>query len=81
MRNIKVIKAEISKLREEYEAKVTMLEEEIVQVRNARGYVPVTPAYETWFEAGRSTMPEPSGGTGSSLDAGSMCDGLGKSYF
>ena len=57
MRNIKVIKAELSKLRDEYEAKVAILEEEIVAVRNSRSYVPVTPAYEEWFEAGRSQEP------------------------
>ena len=57
MRNIKVIKSEISQLRDEYEAKVRALEAEIVQVRDARGYVPVTPAYEEWFEAGRSREP------------------------
>lgn len=79
MRNIKVIKSELSKLRDEYEAKRAILEEEIVQVRDARGYKLVTPAYETWFEAGRSNMPVP--GMGAFLDAGSMCDGLGKSYF
>ena len=59
MRNIKVIKAELSALRDEYEAKRAILEEEIVAVRNARGYVPVTPAYEDYFEPGRSQEPGP----------------------
>jgi hypothetical protein len=59
MRNIKVIKAELSKLRDEYEAKRTILEEEIVAVRDSRGYVPVTPVYSEWFEPGRSREPGP----------------------
>lgn len=59
MRNIKVIKAEMSALRDEYEAKVRILEAEISAVRDARGYVPVTPAYEEWFEPGRSQEPGP----------------------
>ena len=57
MRNIKEIKAELSALRDEYDAKVRALEAEIVAVRDKRGYVPVTPAYEEWFEAGRSMEP------------------------
>ncbi len=57
MRNIKEIKAEIRKLREEYEAKVTALEAEIIDVRSVRGYVKKTPVYETYYEVGRSTMP------------------------
>lgn len=59
MRNIKAIKSELSTLRDEYEAKVRILEAEIVEVRNSRGYVPVTTAYEEWFEAGRSQEPGP----------------------
>jgi hypothetical protein len=54
MRNIKEIRAEMSKLRDEYEAKITMLEEEIVAVRDARGYVPKAHAYEDFYEQGRS---------------------------
>ena len=57
MRNIKEICAEMSKLRDEYEAKISMLEQEIVQVRNARGYVPKVPKYETYYEVGRSAQP------------------------
>lgn len=57
MRNIKEIKAELSTLRDEYDAKVRALEAEIVAVRDKRGYVPVTPAYEEWVEAGRSMEP------------------------
>ena len=59
MRNIKEIRAELSALRDEYEARVTMLEEEIVAVRDARGYVPVAPKYEDYFEQGRSAEPGP----------------------
>ena len=59
MRNIKEIRAEMSKLRDEYEAKITILEEEIVSVRNSRGYVPVKPKYQDWFEPGRSAEPGP----------------------
>ena len=47
----------MSKLRDEYEAKISMLEQEIVQVRNARGYVPKVPKYETYYEVGRSAQP------------------------
>lgn len=61
MRNIKDIKAELSALRAEYEAKVTMLEEEIVAVRNARGYIPVKPAFEDYYEQGRSVERTPHG--------------------
>ena len=57
MRNIKDIKAEMAKLREEYEAKITMLEEEIVATREARGYKPVVRTYEDYYEAGRSMAP------------------------
>lgn len=86
MRNIKEIRAEMSRLRDEYEARITMLEEEIVAVREARGYVPKTPAYEPYYEAGRSEMPTPSGGMGArpayyDREGGSMCNGLGRSYF
>jgi hypothetical protein len=63
-RGIKEIKAELSKLREEYEAKVTALESEMAAVRTARGYVKKTPVYEAYYEPGRSTMPTPSGGMG-----------------
>ena len=59
MRNIKEIRAEMSKLRNEYEARITMLEEEIVWVRDRRGYVPVKPVYEDYFEPGRSAEPGP----------------------
>lgn len=54
MRNIKEIRAEMSQLRDEYEARITMLEEEIVAVRGARGFVPKAPVYEDFYEAGRS---------------------------
>ena len=54
MRNIKEIRAEMAKLREEYEARITMLQEEIVAVRDARGFVPKAPAYEDYFEPGRA---------------------------
>jgi hypothetical protein len=54
MRNIKEIRAEMSRLREEYEARITLLEEEIVAVRAVRGYVPKTPVYEEFYEQGRS---------------------------
>jgi hypothetical protein len=54
MRNIKEIRAEMAKLREEYEARIRMLEEEIVVIRSARGYVKKTPAYEPYYEEGRS---------------------------
>jgi hypothetical protein len=54
MRNIKEIRAEMAKLREEYEARIRILEEEIVVVRSARGYAKKTPAYEEYYEAGRS---------------------------
>ena len=57
MRNIKEIKAEMSKLREEYEAKITVLEEEIIAVRESRGYKPVERAYEDYYEPGRSMEP------------------------
>ena len=86
MRNIKEIRAEMSKLRDEYEARITMLEEEIVAVRSARGYVKKTPAYEPYYEAGRSEIPSPSGGMGArpayyEAEGGSMCNGLGRSYI
>lgn len=46
------------RLREEYEARITMLEEEIVAVRDLRGYVPVVkPVYNDYFEPGRSREP------------------------
>lgn len=54
MRNIKEIRAERDALREEYEAKVALLEQEIVAVRGARGYVPRAPVYEEFYEQGRS---------------------------
>ena len=54
MRNIKEIKAEMSKLRAEYDAAIIRLQEEIVQVREKRGYVPVEPSYEDYYEPGRS---------------------------
>ena len=57
MRTIKEIRAERDILRAEYEARIAMLEEEIVAVRNARGFVPKTPVYEPYYEAGRSTIP------------------------
>ena len=58
MRNIKEIRAEMRRLREEYEARITMLEEEIVAVRDRRGYVPVVkPVYNDYFEPGRSREP------------------------
>jgi hypothetical protein len=62
MRNIKEIKAEILKLRYEYENKVAALEAEIAEVRSVRGYVKKTPAYEPYYEEGRSRMLTPSGG-------------------
>lgn len=79
MRNIKEIRAERDSLRAEYEAKVALLDAEIESVRKARGYVKKVPAYETYYEVGRSRMPVP--GMGSSMEAGSMWDGFGKSYF
>jgi hypothetical protein len=57
MRNIKEIKAELSALRSEYDAKVIRLQEEIESVRNARGYKPVEPPYEPYFDQGRSQEP------------------------
>lgn len=54
MRSIKEIKAEILKLRYEYEDKVAALEAEITAVRVARGYVPRAPVYEDFYEQGRS---------------------------
>ena len=57
MRNIKEIRAEMSQLRTEYEARITMLEEEIVAVRDARGYVPKASVYEDYYEQGRSQEP------------------------
>ena len=80
MRNIKEIRAERDSLRAEYEAKIALLEAEMESVRGARGYVKKVPAYETYYEVGRSTMP----GTNPAYyeaDGGSMCNGLGKSYF
>ena len=80
MRNIREIKAEILKLRYEYEDKVSALEAEIKAVRVARGYVKKTPVYETYYEEGRSAMP----GTHLAYyeaDGGSMCNGIGRSYF
>ena len=80
MRTIKEIRAERDILRAEYEAKITMLEEEIVAVRNARGFVPKIPVYETYYEAGRSAMP----GTRPAYydtEGGSMCNGIGRSYI
>ena len=59
MRNIKEIKSELSTLRDAYEARVRELEAEMESVRSARGYVRKVPAYETYYEAGRSTMPVP----------------------
>jgi hypothetical protein len=59
MRNIKEIRAEMAKLREEYEARVRMLEEEIVTVRDRRGYVPKAPVYGDFYEQGRSAEPGP----------------------
>ena len=76
MRNIKEIRAEMSQLRDAYEAKITMLEEEIQAVRNARGFVPKVPAYEDFYEAGRSRMPGYY-----EQDGGSMCNGIGRAYF
>ena len=80
MRNIKEIKSELSTLRDAYEARVRELEAEMESVRTARGYVKKVPAYETYYEVGRSTMP----GTNPAYyesEGGSMCNGLGKSYF
>ena len=57
MRNIKEIKAELSALRDEYDAKVRQLQAEIASVRDARGYVPVVRPYEPYFEQGRSQEP------------------------
>ena len=59
MRNIKEIRAEMSQLRQEYEARVAALKEEIDAVRQARGYVPAKPVYESYFELGRSAEPGP----------------------
>lgn len=77
MRNIKEIRAEMAKLREEYEARITMLEEEIVAVRGARDYVPKPKAGsdEPYYEAG-----PPAGGY-YEADGGSMWNGVGRSYF
>ena len=49
----------MAKLREEYEARVRMLEEEIVAVRDRRGYVPKAPVYGDFYEQGRSAEPGP----------------------
>jgi hypothetical protein len=78
MRNIKEIRAEMAKLREEYEARITMLEEEIVAVRDRRGYVAKSKAGsdEPYHEAGRSRMPGYY-----EADGGSMWNGVGRSYF
>ena len=54
MRNIREIKAELLKLRYEYEDKVAALEAELADVRGVRGYVKKTPVYETYYEPGRS---------------------------
>lgn len=81
MRNIKEIKAEVDALRDAYEAKVAELNAEMEMVRKARGYVRKERKYDDYYEVGRDHMPTPSGGMGASLEAGSMCDGLGKSYF
>ena len=64
MRTIKEVKAELAKIREEYESKVSALEEEIVNIRATRGYSLKEKAYEPYYEAGRATMPTPSGGMG-----------------
>jgi len=80
MRNIKEIKSELSTIRDAYEARVRELEAEMESVRSTRGYVKKVPAFETYYEAGRSAMP----GTNPAYyeaDGGSMCNGLGKSYF
>ena len=57
MRNIKQVKADLAKLREEYEAATTLLEKEIVAIRAGRGYVPVVRTYEPMYEQGRSMEP------------------------
>jgi len=80
MRNIKEIKSELSIIRDAYEARVRELEAEMESVRSTRGYVKKVPAFETYYEEGRSAMP----GTSPAYyeaDGGSMCNGLGKSYF
>jgi hypothetical protein len=59
MRNIREIKAEMLKLRYEYEDKVRALEAEIKEVRSTRGYVKKTPVYESYYEEGRSMKPGP----------------------
>lgn len=65
MRNINEIKAEISVLRNAYEARVAVLHAEIDGVRKARGFVSTAKQHdELYYEPGRSTMPTPSGGMG-----------------
>ena len=83
MRKIKEVRLELDKLREDYESKVALLKAEITSIRESRGYKLKEKSYEPYYEAGRSTMPTPSGGMGSVpyMEAGSMCDGLGKSFF
>jgi hypothetical protein len=53
-RNIKEIQAELSALRNEYEAKVRELQAEIVSVRKARGTKLKEPNYSGYIEMGRS---------------------------
>ena len=57
MRNIKEIKAEMTKFREEYEVRCRALEAEMEAVRTSRGYVKVEKTYEPYYEAGRSMEP------------------------
>ena len=82
MRNIKEIKAEMSKLREEYESRIAMLEKEVMAVRASRSYVakPKPGSDAPYHEAGRSIEP----GTRPAYydaDGGSMWNGVGRSYL
>jgi hypothetical protein len=67
MRKIKEVRLELDKLREDYESKVALLKAEITSIRESRGYKLKEKSYEPYYEAGRSTMPTPSGGMGSVL--------------
>jgi hypothetical protein len=57
MRNIKEVKADLDMLRAEYEAKRTILEEEITQIRDSRGYKMKVVDYGDYYEMGRSQEP------------------------
>jgi len=64
MRNIKEVKKELSQLREKYEAETARLRIEMDSIRKARGFKPKERSFEPYYEAGRSSMPTPSGGMG-----------------